>query len=131
MQKIGQMKKVSLRFKAGTSETVMDLVPDHPAFAFVFGLAPEGMTPFEYKLLDRTEGEDVFIPLKKQEYETFFEHLQPPIMDLFNGRDTIYLQAEIVSVADAQSREIIKAMAEMTSYREGDCGCGCGCGCST
>lgn len=65
MNKVEEMKKVSLLFEAGRSEKVMDLVPDHPAFAFIFGLAPEGMTPFEYELLDKAEGENVVIPLKK------------------------------------------------------------------
>ena len=127
VKKVEQMKKVSLLFEAGTSGKMMDLVPEHPAFEFIFGLAPEGMTPFEYELLDKTEGEDALISLKKQGYEIFFEHLQPPIMDLFDGRDALYLQTKIVSVTDAGSREIIKAMAEMAEYREGECGCGCSC----
>lgn len=124
------LKKISLELKAGTSERIMDLVPKHPAFEFIFGLAPEGMTPFEYELLGRKEGEEITISLRKEDYETFFEHLRPPIMDIFDGREEVFLTAKIGSISTPENREVIKAMAEMADYREGECGCGCGCGCS-
>jgi len=130
MKKIELMKKISLELRAGMSDQNMDMIPQYPLFEFVFGLGPEGMTPFEYELLDRQEGEEVVIPLRKQEYDTFFEHLQPPIMELFDGREQVFLKAKIVSITDAESREVIKAMAQIADYREGECGCGCGCGCS-
>jgi hypothetical protein len=131
MKKIELMKKISLELRAGTSDQNMDMIPQYPLFEFVFGLGPEGMTPFEYELLDRKEGEEVVIPLRKQEYDTFFEHLQPPIMDLFDGREQVFLNAKIVWVTTPENREVIKAMAQIAEYREGACGCGCGCGCST
>jgi len=130
VNKVEVMKKVSLELTAGTSDKSMDLAPKYPAFEFIFGLAPEGMTPFEYELLNGKEGEEIVIPLHKQDYGTFFEHLQPPIMDLFEGREQVFLTARIVSVTKAENREVIKAMAQVADYREGDCGCGCGCGCS-
>ncbi len=130
MNKVELMKKVSLELTGGTGEKSMDLVPEYPVFEFIFGLAPEGMIPFEYELLGRKEGENVAIPLRRQEYDTFFEHLQPPIMDLFDGRERIFLNAKIVSVNTPENREVIKAMAQIADYREGACGCGCGCGCN-
>lgn len=130
MPNVELMKKISLELTAGTSGEAMDLVPKFPTFEFVLGLAPEGMTPFEYELLGRQEGEVVSIPLLKKDYETFFEHLRPPLMDLFDGREQVFFKAKIVSVSKPESREVIKAMAQMADYREGGCGCGCGCGCS-
>lgn len=130
MNKVEVMKKISLEFTAGTSDKNMDLVPGYPPFEFIFGLGPEGMTPFEYELLDRKVGEEVVIRLHKQNYETLFEHLQPPLLDLFDGREQVFLKARIISVGNPENREVIKAMARMADYREGECGCECGCGCS-
>lgn len=127
MEKVEGMKRVSLELRAGTSAEEMDLVPEHPKFDFIFGLAPEGMTPFEYELLEKKAGEKVTVSFREQEYENYFEHLQPPIMDLFDGPEQLFLRVKIVSIGNPESREIIKAMAEVAAYREGGCGCGCGC----
>jgi hypothetical protein len=48
-------------------------------------------------------------------------------MNLFDGREQLFLRVKIVSIGNPESREIIKAMAEIAAYREGGCGCGCGC----
>jgi len=127
MEKVEGMKRVSLELRVGTSAENMDLVPERPSFEFIFGVAPEGMTPFEYELLEKKAGEEVTVALRKQEYEEYFEHLQPPIMNLFDGREQLFLRVKIVSIGNPESREIIKAMAEIAAYREGGCGCGCGC----
>lgn len=131
MNTVTHLKKITLSFEAGTSPENMDLEVNPPKFQFVFGLAAEGMTPFEYKLLDKTEGDVVSLFLTKEALGRFFEHLQPPLRDLFNGRDSIYLNVRIVAVAPAENREILKALSEMVARGGSGCGCdgGCGCGC--
>jgi hypothetical protein len=128
MNKVEQLKKITLAFEAGTSADVMGLTPKHPEFSFIFGLAPEGMTPFEYELAEKSEGDEVLLHLKKNTISQFFEHLIPPIWDLMDGRDEIFLKAKIIEISSAGNREIIKAMAEMTAHGGGGCDCGCGCG---
>ena len=49
-------------------------------------------------------------------------------MDLFDGRDDVYLKVKIVAVAVAENREIVKAMAEKSAHGGVGCDCGCGCG---
>ena len=128
MTKVENLKKITLTFQAGTSPDKMNLTPNHPEFEFIFGLAPEGMTPFEYEMVDKSEGEEILLHLKKNALNRFFEHLTPPIWDLFDGRDQLYLKARITAVEAADNREIVKAMADMTAHGGGECGCGCGCG---
>lgn len=133
MRKIESLKKLTLTFEAGTTADIMDLLPNYPKFEFIFGLAPEGMTPFEYEIVDRTEGEEILLHIHKETYSRFFEHVNPPIMDLFDERETIHLKVKIVDIANPDSREIVKAMADMANRSEGscaggDCDCGCGCG---
>jgi hypothetical protein len=63
----------------------------------------------------------------------FFEHLNPPISDFFDGSNDLSLKVQIVGVAAPDTREIIKAMAARAQHSEGGCrgddyDCGCGCG---
>jgi hypothetical protein len=131
MSKVENLKQITLSFQAGTSPDTMDLIPKYPQFKFIFALGQEGMSPFEYELVNKTEGEEVLLHINKQTFYTFFEHLNPPIWDLFDGREDIYLNAKIDAVAAADNRDIVKALAEMTAHGGGgcDCGGGCGCGC--
>lgn len=127
MNKVENLKKITLSIQVGTSQDIMDGTVKYPEFKFIFGLGPEGMTPFEYELVDKSEGEDVLIHLKKDNYYRFFEHLNPPLTDLFDKNDEIFLKVNIVSVAPAENREIVKSMAAMAAHGQsgGDCGCGC------
>ena len=127
MNKVENLKKITLSFQAGTSPDTMDLTPKFPRFEFIFALGQEGMSPFEYELLDKSEGEEVLLHIHKQAFYGFFEHLNPPIGDLFDGREDVYLKSKISAVATADNRDIVKAMAEMTAHGGGGCDCGCGC----
>ena len=127
MNKVENLKKITLSIQAGTSQYTMDLTPKYPKVEFIFGLGLEGMTPFEYELSDKTEGESVLLHLRKEDFYSFFEHLNPPLTDLFAGKADVYLKVNIDAVTPAENREIVKAMAAMTTH--GGAGCDCGCGC--
>ncbi len=131
MNKVENLKKITLTLQAGTSPDNMDLTLQYSSFEFIFALGQEGMSPFEYELLNKAEGDEVLLHINKQTFYTFFEHLNPPIGDLFEGRDDVFLNAKIAAVAAADNRDIVKALAEMTAHSGGgcDCGGGCGCGC--
>ncbi len=131
MNKVENLKKIALSFQAGTSKDTMDLTPKYAEFDFIFAISPDGMTPFEYELVDKAEGEEVLLHIHKQGFYNFFEHLNPPIWDLFDGREDVYLKATIAAISASDTRDIVKAMAEMTAHGGGGCDCGgdCGCGC--
>ena len=126
MNKVGNLKKITLSIQAGTSQDTMNLTPKYPGLEFIFGLGSAGMTPFEYELVDKVEGQSVLIHLKKEGLHSFFEHLNPPLIDLFDVRNKIYLKVKIDAVAPAENREIVKALA--TKAAHGGAGCDCGCG---
>ena len=127
MNKVENLKKIALSIQAGMSQDTMDLTPKYPGIEFIFGLGPEGMTPFEYELADKTEGESILLHLKKEDFFSFFEHLNPPLMDLFDGRDDVYLKINIDAVTPAENREIVKALADLAAHGGSGCDCGCGC----
>ena len=129
MNKVENLKKITLTLQAGTSPDTMDLTLQYSSFEFIFALGQEGMSPFEYELLNKAEGDEVLLHINKQTFYTFFEHLNPPIGDLFEGRDGVFLNAKIAAVAAADNRDIVKALAEMTAHGGGGCDCGGGCGC--
>ena len=131
MNKVENLKKITLSFQAGMSKDTMDLTPKYPEFDFIFALGLDGMTPFEYELVDKAEGEEVLLHIYKQAFYNFFEHLNPPIWDLFDDCEDVYLKAKIAAVTTSDTRDIVKAMAEMTAHGGGGCDCGgdCGCGC--
>lgn len=128
MKKIEILKKITLSIQAGTSQDAMDLKPKYPKIEFIFGLGPLGMTPFEFELSNKTEGDRIVFHLKKEDVYSFFEHLNPPIMDLFEGRSDVYLKLTIEAVTSVENRKIVKAMAAMAAHGESGCGCNCGCG---
>jgi len=121
MNKVENLKKITLSIQTGTSPDTLDLTPNDPEIDFIFGLGPEGMTPFEYKLADRAEGDSVLLHLKKEDFYSFFEHLNPPLMDLFDGRNEVYLKVNIEAVTPAENREIVKAMAAMATHAGAGC----------
>ena len=128
MNKVENLKKIALSIQAGTSQDTTDLTPKYPEIEFIFGLGPEGMTPFEYELAGKSVGESTLLHLKKKDFCSFFEHLNPPLTDLFDGRDEVYLKVNIDTVTSAENREVVKAMADMAAHGGAGCDCNCGCG---
>ena len=126
MNKVVNLAKVTVRLEAGTTADHMDISPAASEFEFIFGIAPGGMCPFEYQLVNKAVGEEIGIQIEKKALHTLFEHLNPPIMNLFEKHDALHLKVTILNVVQPRDTEIIKAMAETASHHHG-CDCGCGC----
>jgi hypothetical protein len=129
METVDNLKKISLSVEAGSTPQDMNLTPRPIACEFIFGIGPSGMSPFEYRLAGKKAGDSLLLPLAKHESQRFFEHIVVPIEHLFENRDAVYLKLTVVGAAAADSREIVKAMAEAAQLSESGCGGGCGCGC--
>jgi hypothetical protein len=129
MNKVENLKKIMISIQAGTSPDTMDCTVEYPEYEFIFGLGPEGMTPFEYELVGKSVGEEVLIHLKKDNLAMFFEHLNLPLTNVFEANDDVFLKVHIDSVASADNREVVKSLAAMAAHgiSGGSCGCGCGC----
>lgn len=126
MKKVENLKKVTLRVEAGKTAELMDLIPKALEFEFIFGIGPAGMCPFEYQLVNKNEGEMILLHLKKEEIQPFLGHLQLPVLDLLEENSSFYLNAKIAKIEQPDSKEVIKALAELASHA-GGCDCGCGC----
>ena len=126
MNKVENLTKVTLRLQAGTTADHMDLTPAALEFEFIFGIGSGGMCPFEYQLVNKAAGEEIVIQVKKEALHPLFEHLRPPIMNLFEEHDVLHLKIKILRIAKPENTEVIKALSEMASHHH-DCDCGCGC----
>ena len=126
MNKVENLKKVTLRIEAGTNADHMDLTLEALEFEFIFGIGPDGMCPFEYELVNKKEGDIVLLHIKEEEIHPFKGHLKLPFLDLLDENNSIYVKAKIVKIEQPDSKEVVKALAESTSHA-GDCDCGCGC----
>ena len=123
MTKVSNLTKVTLLLEAGTSKDSMDLTPGKCHFEFIFGVAPGGMTPFEYQILDKEIGASVVMPLRQDDVKTTFEHLDVPLFRQIDA-GSFFLKATVDKVETPSDREIVKAVA-MAGGHDGDCGCGC------
>jgi hypothetical protein len=126
MNKVENLKKVTLQLKANTSADRMDLTPSTSEFEFIFGIGPGGMCPFEYQLVNKAAGDEIGILLKRKELSSLFGHLHPPIMNFFEHQEALHLDIRILRIEQPENIEVIKALSEAASHHHG-CDCGCGC----
>ncbi len=94
--------------------------------AFIFGVGPEGLVPFELALSGRAVGEEVRFTVAAGEAGRFFGHLAPAALRLFDRDAEALLAARIEAVERPDPREVVRALAETTGHGPCDCGCGCG-----
>ncbi len=126
MKKVENLQKVTLKMEAGTTAERMDLTPTALQYEFIFGIGPAGMCPLEYELIHKKEGDTVMLRLNREEHHQFSGHLFLPFQDLFEENASFFLKVKIAKVQPADSKEVVKALAETTAHT-GGCGCGCGC----
>lgn len=123
--KISALKKVTFSFTAGTQMGQNDLNPESSTFDIIYGLGVEGLTPFEFQITDKSEGDSICLRLDSHEVCRTFQHITLPHFNAPDANDPVFLQFQVEKVVEADSREIIKAMAEMSACSGDSCDC-CG-----
>ena len=125
MKKINNLDKVTLSLEMGNTPEVMDLTSQPFQFEFIFGLGTEGLTPFEYELAGKTEGDKIVIELEREKIHDLFQHLYKHLCPFPETPALFALKAEVVHVAPTETRDVIRALSEITGCGS-DCSCGCG-----
>lgn len=123
---VDNLMKVHLLFKSGTGLEKMDLTSKPVEYSFVFGTGSEGLTPFEYEIINKTVGDEVCIFLNQAEIVSKLKHMASFITENLTTHETFYLWTKVVSITAADNREIVKALSENIKNAHG-CNCGCGC----
>lgn len=131
-QSIQPLKKVTLSVQAGIDSDRSSLTPSPVDVAFIYGIASDGLSPFEVTIGDKRSGDCINFSVSSVEASEFFGNLFLVLrqnIGLHLLPETLFLQMEIHSVTDADSREVVQALAG--SLAHGGCGGGsCDCGCS-
>jgi len=122
VQKIENLKKVTLSLEAGTSSDQMNITPQPTEFEFVFGLGTFGLTPFEFTLADKICGDQILVRLRKENLQRYFEHINLPILRYTKDHSSFYLKARIKNVSRAEGKELLKAMAHIANCGDSCCG---------
>lgn len=116
------LKKVRLQIaKAGGDPAVMECI---------FGVASDGLCPFESELIGMKQGDTVTITVSSANGQSYFGHLWMN-MQLALGLEIMpsimNFDVEIAAVKDPENREVVQSLANTLSH--GGCGGSCGCGC--
>jgi hypothetical protein len=121
---IQALKKITLSFNADTQADPKTLNSECPTFEVIFGLGIEGLTPFEFLLSKQFEGDCFSLKLHPNDVCQTFQHITLPHFDFPESAESIFFTFQVIKVEEADSREVIKAMAELSSC-SGSCEC-CG-----
>lgn len=116
------LKKVSISLEAGTSPDRMDITGSPRNEDFIFGIATDGLTPFEAELYGKTPGQEVHIALKSGEVPAFMGHLCRLVPEIPGKDRPVFFQVKVSTIRPAQNREVVRAMAELSACGEGCCG---------
>lgn len=120
-QKIENLTKVSLSIKTPKSDAGADAeVP----FEFVYGVGPDGITPFEKALFGKTAGDRIDVGDLADNCVDALGHLKQALCEQTGIASPDSLQVTVTGVVKAQDREVVKAMATGGSCSACDCGCG-------
>jgi hypothetical protein len=120
-EKVGQLKKISLRLEAGTNPDIMDLTPEPVSYDFIYGTGIRGLSPFEFALADKRVGDIFNLHLRGEEIPRFFQHLFVPQLTTLGGVGAFCIRVRVVEVSEPDQREIIKAMAEAAACGDSCC----------
>ena len=127
---IQPLKKVSLSLIAGNKPGVFTLTRSPVVLEFIYGVASDGLCPFESALNDRHEGDILTLGLPIADAPEFFGHIFQPLCEELGFQimpETLCLKIEVIAVVDADNREVVRSLAKALAH--GSCGGSCGCGC--
>ena len=125
---VDYLKKVTLELEAGTGPDDMNLTNGPMQNTFVFGVASDGITPFEKVLFSGNIGDEQTVEIRKENACDLLGHLRVDLLGQLPSAPPFFLKARITHIVQAESREVVKAMAAALSDCGADCDCGCGCG---
>ena len=119
---IKTLDKIHLLLEVGNTPGIMNITGKPQDFQFIFGLGTSGLTPFEYHLADKKEGEIIAVEIKSRDMSEIFQHLLPLPVNIPDEPDTLFLKIEIFKITKAEPKEVIKAMAEIAACGDQCCG---------
>ena len=119
---VAPLKQIILILKAGTGPDKTDLTAEPIPFEFIFGVGAQGLSPFEFELAGKREGDCFTIPMRGEKVQEVFQHLLIPALQALEKVASFHLKTQIVGVREADPKQVIKAMAEAAACADHCCG---------
>jgi hypothetical protein len=116
------LKKVTLSVNACAQPEGKHSDQESQTFELIFGLGTEGLTPFEFLLSKKSQGDTFSLKLHPNDICQTFRHIALPHFDFPESAESIFFTFQMIKIEEAENREVIKAMAELSS-----CGGSCEC----
>jgi hypothetical protein len=119
--RIENLMKVSLNVQAadGSDKSGAEI-----PFEFIYGVGPEGITPFEKALFGKRAGDRIqFGDIGGNSCDAL-GHLTAALREQTGVAAPVLRHVTVTDVVKAQDREVIKALAAGGGCGECDCGCG-------
>ncbi|MFC1884388.1 hypothetical protein ACFL2O_06445 [Thermodesulfobacteriota bacterium] len=120
--KIEGIKKIAIAVEGGGSPDEMTLWPEALSLEFIYGIGTSGLSPFEIFLSDREAGEILSFRIKRDELVDYFMRLRHSLPGIPDNMGDVYFRIKVSHVSEAEQKEVIKAMAEMTACGDTCCG---------
>lgn len=118
---IENLMKVTLEINTAEAS---DMDDSGARFAFIYGIGPSGITPFEKALHGRRIGDRIRMELTPDTFCETVGHLDLPLHKPFGVVAPVSFKVTVIDLERAQDREVVKAMAAGGSCSDCDCGCG-------
>ena len=125
--KIDNLLKVTLVMEAGASQDAFKPLTEPKEINFIYGVAADGITPFEKLLYQKQAGDEVSAAVDLNQANQYFGPLSCGILEWLPERGELFFKVAVQAVATPQNSEIVKALAAGGGCGS-DCDCGCGCG---
>jgi hypothetical protein len=100
----------------------MDLTGGAKTETFIFGIAVDGLTPFEAKLHGKKPGDELDFSVAPEEGPAFMGHLCEMLPRPGPSGGPLFVRVKVVNIGQAKNREVVAAMAELSACGEGCCG---------
>ncbi len=110
MKRVESLKKVNILIEIADNREFRE-----PIFKkdveFVFGIGSKGLSPFEYMISGRAEGEEIIESIESWKLHSLFD---PPYIffDTPKTKDMFFLRAKVKGISTPSQREVISALAE-------------------
>lgn len=127
---IQPLKKINLALLAGSDPGTYNLTDSSVALEFIYGVASDGLCPFESVLHDKLEGDTLLFDVGAADAPEFFGHIFHALHQALGVSimaEMRHLKVVVSAVIDADAREVVHSVAKALAH--GGCGGSCGCGC--
>jgi hypothetical protein len=121
IETVDSLAKVTVSIETGASPEQMDSAGARTG-EFIFGIATDGLTPFEARIFGKAPGEEATFSVKPEDSASFMGHLSDMLPAGAAAGEAMFVRVKVLKIRRAEDREVVRTMAEMTACGDGCCG---------